>query len=101
MILITGATGRTGSQAAKLLAQKGEKVRALVRNPEKAAALQAAGVEIAVGDAGDLRQALADLHAGHDRGNRPHFALNLARGVGFRIKRFVLRRRTEGKQQDA
>ena len=35
----------TRRQAAKLLAQKGEKVRALVRNPEKAAALQAAGVE--------------------------------------------------------
>lgn len=53
MILITGATGRTGSEAAKLLAAKGQKVRALVRNPDKAAALRAAGVEIAVGDAGD------------------------------------------------
>lgn len=61
MILITGATGRTGSQAAKLLAQKGEKVRALVRNPEKAAALQAAGVEIAVGDAGDAASVRAAL----------------------------------------
>ena len=61
MILITGATGRTGSQAAKLLVAKGQKVRALVRNPEKAAALQAVGVELAVGDAGDAAAVRAAL----------------------------------------
>jgi uncharacterized protein YbjT (DUF2867 family) len=53
MILITGATGRTGLEAARQLARQGAKVRALVRNPEKAKALVEAGVEIAVGDAGD------------------------------------------------
>jgi len=64
MILITGATGRTGTVAAKLLAAQGHKVRGLVRNPEKAAALEAAGVELAVGDAGDaaaVRAALAGV----------------------------------------
>jgi uncharacterized protein YbjT (DUF2867 family) len=61
MILITGATGRTGKEAAQQLVAKGVKVRALVRNPAKAAALQAAGVELAPGDAGDaaaVRRAL-------------------------------------------
>ena len=61
MILITGATGRTGKEAALLLAKQGVKVRALVRNPEKAAPLQAAGVELAVGDAGDATSVRAAL----------------------------------------
>ena len=43
MILLTGATGKTGSETAKALAAKGVKARALVRNPEKAAALKALG----------------------------------------------------------
>jgi uncharacterized protein YbjT (DUF2867 family) len=66
MILITGATGRTGAHAARQLAAKGVPVRALVRNAEKAGALKAAGVEIALGDAGDavaLRAALAGVTA--------------------------------------
>lgn len=54
MILITGATGRTGSHAAKELAARGVAVRALVRNKDKAAALAAAGVELVIGDAGDV-----------------------------------------------
>ena len=53
MILITGATGRTGSHAARELAARGLPVRALVRNPTKAATLAAAGVELVTGDAGD------------------------------------------------
>ncbi len=61
MILITGATGRTGKEAATLLAAKGVKVRALVRNPDKAAGLKAAGVELAVGDASDATAVRAAL----------------------------------------
>jgi len=64
MILLTGATGKTGGETAKALAAKGLKVRALVRNAEKAAGLKAAGIEIAVGDVADaasVRQALADV----------------------------------------
>lgn len=50
MILVTGATGKTGSEAVRLLRQRAIPVRALVRNPAKAAALAEAGAEIAVGD---------------------------------------------------
>jgi uncharacterized protein YbjT (DUF2867 family) len=53
MHLITGATGRTGAAAALELAKRGLPVRALVRNADKAAALKAAGVELAVGDVAD------------------------------------------------
>lgn len=64
MILITGATGRTGGQAARGLAARGVPVRALVRDRTKAAGLAAAGVELAVGDAADaasVRAALAGV----------------------------------------
>ena len=49
MILITTA-GKVGSDTARLLAQRGEPVRVLVRHPAKAAALAEAGVEVAEGD---------------------------------------------------
>jgi uncharacterized protein YbjT (DUF2867 family) len=61
MILITGATGRTGGQAARDLAARGVPVRALVRDATKAAPLAAAGVELAVGDAGDAASVRAAL----------------------------------------
>jgi uncharacterized protein YbjT (DUF2867 family) len=64
MILLTGATGKTGGETAKALAARGVKARALVRNAEKAAALKAAGIEVAVGDATDaasVTRALADV----------------------------------------
>ncbi len=50
MILVTGATGRTGSEVVKALIAKGEQVRALVRDPERAGAIQGPGVELVVGD---------------------------------------------------
>jgi NAD(P)-dependent dehydrogenase (short-subunit alcohol dehydrogenase family) len=46
MILVTTA-GQVGSEAARLLAQRGELVRVLVRDRDKAAALALAGVDIA------------------------------------------------------
>ena len=49
MILITTA-GKVGAEAARLLAQRGEPVRVLVRAPEKATALAQAGADVAVGD---------------------------------------------------
>lgn len=64
MILIVGATGRTGNVATLDLARRGLKVRALVRNPEKAAPLAAAGVELAVGnhaDSASVAQAFAGV----------------------------------------
>jgi uncharacterized protein YbjT (DUF2867 family) len=51
MILITGATGRPGSAVIREFVRHGEPVRALARDPAKAAALHAlAGVEVALGD---------------------------------------------------
>ena len=49
-ILVTGATGKVGSRLAKRLAQRGDQVRALVRDLPRAAALHEAGVELAEGD---------------------------------------------------
>jgi len=50
VILVTGATGRTGSEVVKELIAKGEQVRALVRDPERAEAIRGPGVELLVGD---------------------------------------------------
>ena len=64
MILLTGATGNTGSKAATHLAAAGVPFRALVRNPHKAGALKKLGAEIVIGDMGDphaLREALAGV----------------------------------------
>lgn len=49
MILVTGATGTIGSELVRQLAARGEKVRALVRDPAKAAGLPSE-VEVARGD---------------------------------------------------
>jgi uncharacterized protein YbjT (DUF2867 family) len=49
MILVTTA-GKVGAAAVRLLALRGDPVRVLVRDPEKAEALAAAGAEIAPGD---------------------------------------------------
>lgn len=49
-ILVTGATGKVGSEAVRLLTQRGVPVRALVRDPAKAEPLARAGAQIAVGD---------------------------------------------------
>jgi uncharacterized protein YbjT (DUF2867 family) len=53
MILLTGATGKIGGETAKQLVEKGARLRALVRDEAKAADLQAAGVELVVGDIAD------------------------------------------------
>jgi nucleoside-diphosphate-sugar epimerase len=49
-ILVTGATGKVGSRLAKRLAQRGDQVRALVRDPTRAADLREARIELAEGD---------------------------------------------------
>jgi len=49
-ILVTGATGKVGSRLAKRLAQRGDQVRALVRDPARAVDLREARIELAVGD---------------------------------------------------
>ena len=60
--LITGATGATGREAAKLLLQRGHAVRALVHGLDaRSEALQAAGAEIVVGDLRNFESVRAAL----------------------------------------
>ena len=49
-ILVTGATGKVGSRLSKRLAQRGDRVRALVRDVKRAEDLRQAGIELAPGD---------------------------------------------------
>jgi UDP-glucose 4-epimerase len=49
-ILVTGATGKVGSRLAKRLVQRGDQVRALVRDPTRAAELREARIELVEGD---------------------------------------------------
>jgi uncharacterized protein YbjT (DUF2867 family) len=53
MITVMGATGNTGRVIAEQLLAKGEKVRALARDKEKAKGLAAKGAEILTGNADD------------------------------------------------
>src|SRR5262245_18831521 len=46
MFVITGATGHTGSAAAKALLEQGKKVRVLARDAKKADSLKARGAEV-------------------------------------------------------
>jgi len=53
MIVITGATGKTGSAVAEALLAKGQKVRVIGRDAAKLKGFTAKGAEAAVGDLGD------------------------------------------------
>src|ERR1700742_3839361 len=54
-LLVTGAAGRTGGYAAKLLLERGHRVRALVhRFDDRAANLRDSGAEVIVGDLQDI-----------------------------------------------
>ncbi|WP_283612542.1 SDR family oxidoreductase [Mycolicibacterium poriferae] len=46
VVLVTGATGLTGSNVCRQLAERGDRPRALVRNPSTARALAAVGAEL-------------------------------------------------------
>lgn len=65
-ILVTGATGKVGSRLSQRLAERGDHVRALVRDPARAEPLRRAGVELIVGDlldAGSLVEAVRGVDA--------------------------------------
>src|SRR5215470_15239481 len=49
-IFVTGATGQTGGNVCEQLIERGDHVRALVRNPDEATALADLGVELVKGD---------------------------------------------------
>ena len=63
LILVTGATGKTGAPTVRLLRERGYPVRALVhRRDQRAAALAALGADVVDGDLHDpaaLRRAMA------------------------------------------
>ena len=64
-ILVTGATGQQGGAVARSLLAKGQKVRVMTRNPEKAASLAKAGAEVVQGDLtnqASLQVALRGVH---------------------------------------
>ncbi len=66
VVLAYGATGTQGGPVARRLVDAGERVRLLVRDPEKARDLEARGAEVAVGDLGDL-DSLRRAHRDVDR----------------------------------
>src|SRR3954469_7069711 len=52
-VLVTGATGKVGNAVARSLAGRGDRVRALVRDPERARPLLPGSVELVAGDVTD------------------------------------------------
>jgi dihydroflavonol-4-reductase len=52
-VLVTGATGKVGHAVASALLERGDHVRALVRDPKRAASVVPAGIEPVQGDATD------------------------------------------------
>ncbi|HET9953787.1 MAG TPA: NmrA family NAD(P)-binding protein [Polyangiaceae bacterium] len=63
MFVITGATGHTGSVAARALLEAGRKVRVVVRDAAKASRLKSLGAEVFVADLAD-QAALAEAVRG-------------------------------------
>ena len=64
-ILVTGATGRIGSEVVRLLSEAGAPLRVLVRSPDAAASFERLGVEPAIGDfeqPDTLDEALRGIH---------------------------------------
>ena len=89
MIVITGATGHVGGEAARLLIESGVAVRLLVRDAQRAAHLGAA--EVLEGDFGDPQRVADALNPGdrvfmvslyetHDERMRKHSAFVEAAG---------------------
>ncbi|WP_328604545.1 NAD(P)H-binding protein [Amycolatopsis sp. NBC_00345] len=81
MFLVLGATGHVGGEVARQLHQRGEAVRALVRDPAKAKAKLPDGVDVVQGDLerpDTLKAAMADVTA--------VFLVNRMREIGAGVK---------------
>ena len=61
-LLVTGATGQIGAALARALLQRGDRVRCLVRDSERARRILGAEIELAAGDLGDADTLAAALH---------------------------------------
>ena len=64
-VLVTGATGFVGGHLVDRLLERGDRITALVRTPERARALAARGVRLVSGDL-HAHDALADATSGQD-----------------------------------
>jgi len=103
LIAVTGATGFVGRHIATVLARRGHAVRALVRSPSQARALETLGVELVPGDLADaaalttltrgasavvhlvgiiMETGRATFHAVHVEGTRRVVEAARAAGVG-------------------
>lgn len=91
MIYITGATGFIGGRLAQRLLKRGARLRCLVRSPEKAAALRAAGAELVVGDVAD-----PDVHRKAMQGARLAYHLAAIYDLGVVSRRAVERTNVDG-----
>src|SRR5690349_11206792 len=60
-ILVTGATGKVGSRLTKRFVQRGDHVRALVRDASRAQDLHAAGAELVEADLRDASSLAATV----------------------------------------
>jgi len=107
-ILLTGATGTVASSLTQSLVERGHFVRALVRNPDKAAAPREAGAELVTGDfanEGALRAAFDGIDtaflvvpAGPDaaKSNRALFAAAKAAGAPHVVRLSVIKSAIDG-----
>ena len=66
MILVTGATGNAGAEVVRAVRERGERVRAFVRDPQRARGKLGDEVELAVGDVADPRSVRAALEGVDD-----------------------------------
>ena len=77
-LLITGATGKTGGYAARLLLERGHRVRALVhRLDDRSAQLSDRGAEVIVGDL----HSLADVRAAAEGARAAYFVHPISPGL--------------------
>jgi len=60
-VFVTGATGFIGGHVARKLRERGDEVRALVRNPDKGRALLDTGAELVAGDLSDAEAIRAGM----------------------------------------